>query len=403
MEQQATDASAQATQGPHPQGATDATAAPAGTVPAAGTAPMPEPAPVGPATAAAGPGIPPRRRHLARDLTLIVVVVVALLAGMAAGGVAVYRALYGPSAFVQHYLSLLASGHAADALKVPGVAVDRSVLQAAGLPKNASEALLRQASLAQLTDIRIDGEKVTGEVTEVTASYRAGGYAGSTTFAIERNGQIGVIPTWRFARSPLAVIDLTVHGSMSFQVNGFHLDKRQVALAGAEVDPADPVPLLVFSPGLYAVRVDTAISYAAGVAVLSDAPLKNVPVQLQTQPTSKFVDVVQDRVNEFLTQCATQQVLQPTGCPFGYVVDNRIIPPPRWSLPQPPKITVVPKGEGWAVPPTEGVAHIVVDVVSIYDGSIRHVDQDVPFTMVATIDISPSGTASIRVSSPDGG
>ncbi|UUT36336.1 hypothetical protein [Microbacterium elymi] len=315
-------------------------------------------------------------------------------------GFAAYRTLYSPSAFVEHYLSLLSSGHAADALRVPGVAVDRSELKAAGLADDASDAL-RQAALAPLTDVRVDSEQTDAAGSHVTVSYRAGGYAGTTTFDLERAGSIGIVPTWRFSRSPLAVIDLTVHGSMSFLVNGFAIDKRQVSPAGTEAAPADAVPLLVFSPGIYSVRVDTAISSSSGVAVLSDSPLKNVPVTVQSEPTSKFVQVVQDRVDDFLTQCATQQVLEPTGCPFGYVVQNRIDGSPEWSMDQPPKIDVIPDGEGWAIPPTDGVAHIVVDIRSIYDGSLTHIDEDVRFTMVGTIDISPSGTASIRVSAPD--
>jgi len=371
----------------------DAAVAPAPLVGPAGTAPTPG------LEGAPADGIPSGRTRLARDLTVIVVLVALLLGAMAAGGLFVYRALYSPSAFVQHYLSLLAAGHAADALHVPGVSVDRTELQAAGLPKGASEALLRRAALAQLTDIRIESERTADGVTSVTASYTAGGYPGTTTFAVERAGAIGFVPTWRFARSPLAVLDLTVHGSMSFEVNGFRIDKRQVG--GADVEPAASVPLLVFSPGLYSVKVDTSISYSPGVALLSDAPLKNVPVEVQTRPTSAFVDVVQDRVNDFLGQCATQQVLQPTGCPFGFVVQNRIDGLPEWSMRQSPKITVEPDGENWAIPPTQGLAHIVVDIRSIYDGSLQHVDEDVPFTIVGTITISPSGTASIRVSAPD--
>ncbi|QAY61731.1 hypothetical protein ET475_05430 [Microbacterium protaetiae] len=347
--------------------------------------------------------MPPRRTHLARDLTAIVVTVVVLLAALGTGGFFLYRALYSPSAFVQHYLSLLSTGHAADALHVPGVAIDRSQLEAAGLPKNSSEALLRRSALSALTDVRVESETTAGDVTQVTVSYLAGQrYPGTTTFSVEQSGWAGFVPTWRFARSPLAVIDLTVHGSMSFQVNNFRLDKRQLALAGSSVQAADAVPMLVFSPGLYSVRVDTTISYSAGVAVLSDAPLKNVPVQVQTTPTDKFVAVVQDRVDDFLDQCATQQVLQPTGCPFGYVVDNRIAEPPQWSIEKTPKVSVVPDGEGWAIPETKGDAHIVVDIQSIYDGSITHIDEDVPFAMVGTIDIGANGAASIRVSEPGG-
>ena len=361
------------------------------------TMPRPQPEPSAPPP----PGIPPRNAHAVRDLIAIGLTVVVLLAGLAVGGFFVYRALYSPSAFVQHYLSLLANGHAADALKVPGVAIDRSELEKNGLPKNSSEALLRQAALSTLTDIQIVSEtpEEDGD-TAVAVTYKAGGYAGVTTFEVSPDGHAGFVPLWRFSRSPLAVVDLSVHGSMTFQVNDFRLDKRQVALAGTAVDPADPVPMLVFSPGLYSVRVDTTISYSAGVAVLSDAPMKDVPVEVQTKPTDKFVAVVQDRVDDFLEQCATQQVLQPTGCPFGYVVHNRLDGLPHWSIDKAPKVSVVPSGEGWSIPETKGAAHIVVDIRSIYDGSITHLDEDVPFTLVGTIDISANGAASIRVSEP---
>lgn len=340
------------------------------------------------------------RVRLGRDLTLIGVIVAVLLGGLGVGGSFLYRSLYSPAAFVEHYLDLLSTGHAADALLVAGVAIDRSEMQAAGLPKNASEALLRQSALSTLTDVQVRSERTDGDITEVTVDYRAGGYPGTTTFQVTGDGHIGLLPAWRFARSPLAVVDLTLHGSMTFQVNGFRLDKRQVALAGSEVDPADAVPMLMFTPGLYSVRVDTPISYSPGVAVLSDAPMKKVPVEVQTEPTDKFIDTVQSRVDDFLDQCATQQVLQPTGCPFGYVVRNRIDSPPTWSMVKEPKITIVPKDEDWAIPETSGVAHIVVDIRSIYDGSVHHVDQDVPFRMVGTIGISPSGAASIQIASP---
>ena len=44
-------------------------------------------------------------------------------------------------------------GRAADALAVPGVPIDSADLDAAGLPITASEALLRRAALAPLTDV----------------------------------------------------------------------------------------------------------------------------------------------------------------------------------------------------------------------------------------------------------
>jgi len=359
-----------------------------------------EPAAYAPATDGA-PAASPRTPRLGRDLVVIGLICAALLAGVAVGGVFLYRSLYSPTAFVGRYLALLGEGRAADALQVPGVGIDRSELGDASLPRNASDALLRQAALAPLTDVAAVSEVAKDGVVEVTMSYRAGTHRGTSTFLVRQHGWIGVVPSWRFARSPLAVLDLTVHGSMSFQVNGFAIDKRQVSPDGAKADPAADVPLLVFSPGLYSVRVDTAIASSPGVAVLSDAPMKSIRTSVQATPTSAFVKVVQQRVHEFLAQCATQQVLQPTGCPFGYVVDNRIEAPPTWSIAKQPTVALQPDGEGWRIAPAAGTAHIVVDIRSIYDGSLRHVDEDVPFDIAGSIDVGPDGTASIRVTSPD--
>lgn len=351
------------------------------------------------AEATATPVVAVRPRRLGLELTVIGLVGVLLLAALAAGGAAVYRELYSPTAFVMRYLDLLSEGHAADALDVPGVAVDPASLEAAGLAPAASTALLRSAALSSLTDVVAVSETEGERSTEVTVSYRAGGHQGTTTFDVVHEGWIGVVPSWRFARSPLAVMDLVVRGSMRFAVNDFEVDKRQVA--GVDVDPLAPVPLLVFSPGAYSVDVDTAISATPGVAVLADLPSADIPIDLQAEATPQFIGVVQERVEEFLAGCATQEVLQPTGCPFGFTVQNRIRGLPSWSIVQQPQVSVLPDGAGWMIPEAQAVAHIEVDVRSLFDGSVRTVAEDVPFAVTGSIEVLPDGTASIKVGGTD--
>jgi hypothetical protein len=352
-------------------------------------------------TAGGGPATPEgvrgARARPAATITGIVLVGVLLIAALGAGAASLYREFYSPRAFVQHYLELLQERRTAEALAVPGVAVDSAELQSAGLPATASEALLRPDALTSLTDAEITGESADGDETQVTVSYTAGGYAGKTTFSVQHDTNEGLLPRWRFARSPLSVMKLTVEGSMRFAVNGFEVDKRQVSVDGADVDPTAAVPLLVFSPGLYSVDVDTAISATPGVAVLADAPLAGIPVDVQAQPTDEFISVVQSRVEDFLTTCAQQKVLQPTGCPFGFTVRNRIDDAPTWSIVQQPEVTVVPDGAGWRIPSAKAVAHIVVDIRSIFDGSVRTVEEDVAFRVDGEITVLPDGTASILV------
>lgn len=344
---------------------------------------------------------PRKRRRLALDLTLLGLVGVLLVAALGAGGAVLYRELYSPTAFVRGYLGLLSEGRAADALATPGVQVDSTDLDSAGIPLTASEALLRRAALAPLTDVEILSEEPTLDGALVTVSYRAGRIAGTTTFEVERAGTIGVAPTWRFAKSPLAVIDLEVRGSLQFDVNGFALDKRQVSPDGVDADPLAPVSLLVFSPGLYSVSVDTALAETPGVAVLSDSPMSQTPVSLQAQPTEQFRAAVQKSVEEFLTTCATQEVLQPTGCPFGFRVQDRIVSPPAWTIAAQPQVTIEPDGANWRIPDTQAAAHIEVDIRSLFDGSIDHVSEDVPFLVNGRITILPDGSPVITVSSPD--
>ena len=342
-----------------------------------------------------------RRRVLAFDLTTLALVGVLLAGALAAGGAVLYDRLYSPAAFVARYLDLLAQGRAADALAVPGVQVDSAELEAAGLSEEASDALLRRAALAPLTDIEVIETTEKDGVSSVTVEYQAGPHAGRTTFAVEQAGMIGVVPSWRFATSPLAMIDLTVRGAMQFEVNGFEIDKRQVLVDGVDADPLESVPLLVFSPGLYSIEVDTALSESPGVAVLADKPREKTPVDLQTQATDSFTDVVQEKVEDFLDECATQQVLQPTGCPFGFTVRNRIVDLPTWSVAEQPTVALEPDGADWRIRRTQAVAHIRVDIQSIFDGSIRHVDEDVPFFIDGEITVLPDGSVAIQVSSTD--
>lgn len=342
-----------------------------------------------------------RRSALWVDLTLLGIVGVLLIAAVAAAVGSLYREFYSPSAFVERYLSLLADGRAAEALTLDGVAVASNELEAAGLTPTASDALLRPTAMATLTEITTVAETEEDGIHRITVEYKAGAFPGTTTFAVERSGSVGVAPTWRFAKSPLAVIELVVKGAHTFDVNGFVIDKRQVSPDGAEADPLAPLALLVFSPGIYSVSVDTPISSTPGVAVLSDTPFTAVDVSIQSKPTPEFTAIVQQRVEEFLTGCATQEVLQPTGCPFGYFVQDRIVSPPVWSIAEQPVVNLVAEGNGWEIPPTEARARIDVEIRSIFDGSVTQVSEDVPFIVTAAITLLPDGTASIAVGGPD--
>jgi len=78
-------------------------------------------------------------------------------------------------------------------------------------------------------------------------------------------------------------------------------------------------------------------------------------------------------------------------------VRNRIDDAPTWSIVEQPVVTVVPDGAGWRIPSAKAVAHIVVDIRSIFDGSVRTVEEDIAFRVDGEITVLPDGTASILV------
>jgi hypothetical protein len=317
---------------------------------------------------------------------------------------ALNRDVYGPGAFVGSYLSALQDKDAAGALSMPGVPLEESELEDAGLPPGSSDVLLRNAALPELTNLQLidDIEKEKG-VHAVTWSFESNGDYGESTFLVHSSGtRFPLIPTWSFAQSPLAVVNLAVEHATTFSTNGFDLDTR--SLAGEQAAPAfhNIVNVQVFTPGAYVFQSTSDFLTSEKESVLVDEPARVHEAAVEAVPTDDFLAAAQKAVNAQLDACTEQKVLQPTGCPFGIVVDDRISGDPEWSFGEYPEITVDAGAESWVIPATRGDAHLEVDVQSLYDGSITPYDADVPFSMVGNLYIMSDGTVEARIKE-DGG
>ena len=109
---------------------------------------------------------------------------------------------------------------------------------------------------------------------------------------------------------------------------------------------------------------------------------------------------MQEKVDAYLDECATQEVLFPTGCPFGQPIENRVVSTPEWSIADYPDIRIEAGGEfeTWVVPTTSGTAHLVVEVQSLFDGSVSTFDEDVPFDVDYLIAFTGPSTITIEES-----
>ncbi len=207
---------------------------------------------------------------------------------------------------------------------------------------------------------------------------------GLSTFAVERDGAtLGIFPRWRFAVSPVATLRLTVEHDDRFRVAGV-----PARTGGAAAEPVDSALLV---PGVY--RVDHRSHYlrADPLDVVADRPGSTHAAALDVQPGVTFTIAANAEVKAFLDACATQEVLFPTGCPFGHPIANRVASPPEWSIAEYPRLELEP-GDAfgtWRTPETPFTAHLRVDVQSLFDGSVSTLDEDVPASAAYRVAILP--------------
>jgi len=102
-------------------------------------------------------------------------------------------------------------------------------------------------------------------------------------------------------------------------------------------------------------------------------------------------------LNAFLDTCTKQKVLQPSNCPFGIEINDRIIGLPTWSIAKYPVVSLAAGTTAFEMPDTVGQAHIVVDVQSLFDGSLDTRDENVQFTVGLGVTIQPDGALAIQL------
>src|SRR4029453_13123929 len=243
----------------------------------------------------------------------------------------------------------------------PGVALDTQELAALGLPENVSTAMFRSGVVESgPEDVRIVSDVANADGSHsVTASYRLDVSIIETTFDVRPIEPLyGVLNRWEFSTSPLAVVDVTAAHNPLFTVGTLTLDTRATK-TGDEL-----------------------------TAFVQTAPYL---------ATATFVGRVQVKVDDYLEQCTTQPVLQPAGCPFGIEIDDRVVSDPVWTMVTDPVVTLAPGDTAFEMPPTEGVAHISVELQSLFDGEFYTLEEDRPFMLALTASIRPDGSIAIQL------
>ena len=323
--------------------------------------------------------------------------VLLVLAAVAAFG-ALQRTFYSPAGFATAYVDALAHRDVQGALAMPGASPASARLTAQGLPAHASEELLRGDVLPRLTGVRVASDRVlpSGEH-RVVVDADADGVPVSAAFTLRQTGAVlGLLPTWEFSRTPLAVAHVDVQHAGTFELAGHTIDPRAAGPQRADGFGA-AADYLVFAPARYTLSHHSRYLTADPVAV---APRAGSPsdVVVDALPNAAFASLVRDRVRTFLDTCARQPVLQPAGCPFGVDIVDRVQGAPSWRMVRYPDVRLLPGASGWVMPGAGGVAHLSATVQSLFDGSIDHRESDEPFVMsLSSVRIRPDGGVDIVV------
>ena len=312
---------------------------------------------------------------------------------------ALNQTIYGASNFVERYLEAVADDDIAAASTTPGVALDATELAAMGLPEYVSTAMFRSGVVeAGPEDVRIVSDVANPDGTHsVTASYRLDVSINETTFDVRPIAPLyGVLNRWEFSTSPVTVIDVTAAHNPLFTVGTLTLDTRATKSGDELTAFTQTAPYLAIAPAVYEFGYTSTLLEAVPTS-MAVAPASRFAVTVDSMPTTTFVDRVQVKVDDYLAQCATQQVLQPAGCPFGIEIDDRVVSPPVWTMVTNPPVTLAPGETAFEMPPTEGVAHISVELQSLFDGDFYTLEEDRPFQLALSASIRPDGSIAIQL------
>jgi len=312
-------------------------------------------------------------------------IAVLLVGGFIASVTALNGDVYSANGFVRSYLEALARRDAPAALAFPGVYE----------PETESGTLLTRAAMSGLDDIRLvsDVELTGGEHAVTFDVTLANGTARSEFHVQPRAATLGLFANWSFAESPLGLLAVTTIGTDSLTVNGQAVEREVPEGDGTDTS----APFLVFAPGLYVLDHESTWLEAIDVPTRVIEPGAVTDATLTSRANDTFRTAVQTDVNTALDACAEQDVLQPTACPFGKRITDRVDGSPEWSITDYPVVTI---GIGdqvgeWVAVASNGRVQLDATVQSLFDGHETELSEELRFTARYDIAITESGSFTV--------
>lgn len=279
-----------------------------------------------------------------------------------------------PAAHVQRYLEALARDDLVSAAQLAGLEPPIAM----PLGDDGEPSILRVINSTPESD---------GTVA-VVAEYGGDDDAARVTFRLEpAPPTLGVVPAWAFAQTPVATLSVAADQHDRFTMN----DRRLTAAAAG-----GPVTVTVFVPARVTARLAEPLLSAEPVTLRvtadTESPRGPAVIVLAVTPSERLERTVLRQVNNLLIECTSQQVLQPTGCPFGIMIDDRVTAPPVWKLDGVPDLTIESSERPgvWRVR-GDGSVRLVVPTQKLFDGAAVVRDELVGFVFLGDLVLEPGG------------
>lgn len=274
--------------------------------------------------------------RLALYWALAAVLVLVLLI---AGTITANRTIFSAQHEVQQLHEHLVNGEGGKALGLMGaevpkgdaVALDGEVLQRT------------QEGITEFTTSEAEPVEQDSDLRTVTAHYKADGVPKQSSYTLRHTGKSWLLfDTWAFEPSTLPSVKVKANTVNEVTVNGQKIPLR----TGVSTVP-------VFYPSIIDASFSTT-NFSADTrgVVVTDPAKEPVEIPLKTEPTKEFIAAINAKVKKYLDECASEQVLMPSGCPFAYNTSARVDPSTiEWSIAKYPRIEVNYYNGAWVLSP----------------------------------------------------
>lgn len=330
-------------------------------------------------------------------------IIIGVLVIVAAAVITLLNSLvYNAESVVEEYVDALRAGDGSTAMALSqGYLAENapetiSTVLLDGEALAASAAMLEDAEIVA-TDAQVPESFRDAEISQRVVEIRyqdAHDEAQSTSIVVDKVGTSWLFfNTWQLHPLPLQQVELAPlqmpeHAKADEPVA--HVNDEPTPLLGLNGSPAT---LAAFAPSSIELEYHgTYLEVAEPVELLAHDVLAagaHTDFEFEVQPTQAVDDAITQEVQEQLQRCTQQQVLKPTGCPFGYETTNRIVPESvNWSI-DVPEVHYSWEESEPTIDRIMATAVLNAQEIDIGSGQQSEVRHEEPFEMTAQLELTP--------------